>query len=257
MRELKLKLLFSLASEQDFFRLSEGYDYRHYRHLYRLLSEFRAGSVRDAAVRLVKAGMMDKIVRNRQPLFRLTSLGRDQLLKSLPRFKGQRKVWDRIWRIVIFKGVGRDARLAARRLISLGYKRVASGVYLTPLSVSEETKELILAKTWTKEAFVIASRRFIIGDDFELAKNLWDLDKKAQEYADFVSRAETLLKKSRRSLIALQQSKGGFKDVFDDYFRLNLTDPGLPKKLLPPDWQEEKAREVFLRLVELAKTAKI
>jgi DNA-binding transcriptional regulator PaaX len=36
-----------------------------------------------------------------------------------------------------------------------------------------------------------------------------------------------------------------------------MSDPGLPKKLLPPDWQAEKAQELFLRLVELTKTLKL
>ena len=35
---------------------------------------------------------------------------RERLLDELPLYKGQMKVWDRIWRIVIVEGVGKESR---------------------------------------------------------------------------------------------------------------------------------------------------
>jgi len=255
MRILKTKLLFALASEYDFLRKSEGYEYKPYRFLYFRLSEFEKGSVRDAAVRLSREGAIDKIVRSNQVLFRLTGAGRARLLKQIPVYRGQRKVWDRIWRLVIVEGVGDKIRALQAELGRLGYKRVSRGVYVTPLRVSEQTKELFLQKTWTGKAQVIESRRLIVGDDLQLARRLWQLDQTATGYAEFVRVGERLLKMARRNIVLLQQSKGGFKEVFDRYYRLLRQDPGLPKRLLPPDWQAGKAQELFLRLVELTKTA--
>ena len=257
MRKLKQKLLFSLASEQDFFLKAEGYEYKSYQYLYYRLSEFEPGSVRDAAVRLAKTGAVDKIIRNNQARFRLTATGRDRWLKSLAISRGQKRAWDRIWRVVIVQGAGEDWRWLKRQLRGLGYRRVARGVYVTPLAVSDKTKELLIGKTWTNEVQAIESRRLIVGDDWQLARRLWKLDKIGEKYADFVISAERLLKMARRNLILLQQSKGGFKQAFDGYFRLLISDPGLPKKLLPTDWQADKAKELFLRLSQLAKTAGI
>lgn len=257
MRILKKKLLFSLASEIDFFKKAEGYEYKPYRFLYFRLAEFEKGSVRDAAGRLVRRGAVDKIVRNGQARFRLTAVGREQLLRSLAISRGQRRVWDRIWRIVVIGNAGANLRSVQRRLALLGYKRVARGVYVTPLAVSEETKAYFLGKTWTLEVQVIESRRLIVGDDWQLAKRLWRLDEQGAKYAEFVKDAEGLLKMARKNIVLLRQSKGGFKTAFDRYFRLLLTDPGLPRKLLPADWHAEKAGEVFGRLAELAKTAEI
>jgi phenylacetic acid degradation operon negative regulatory protein len=257
MRVLKKKLLFALASEVDFFLRAEGYEYKPYEFLYFRLSEFEKGSVRDAAVRLSRGGAVDRITRNGQAQFRLTGVGREKLLKSLAISRGQKRVWDRIWRTVVVEGLGEDLRLLQRKLRALGYRRVARGVYITPLAVSDKTKELLMEKTWTNKVFVIESRRLIVGDDWQLARRLWDLDKQAGKYADFVRQAESLLKKARRNLVVLQQSNAGFKQVFDRYFWLLFSDPGLPRKLLPDDWQAEKAKELFLRLVELTKTAGI
>jgi len=257
MRTLKQKLLFSLASEKDFLLKTEGYEYKPYQYLYFRLSEYEAGSVRDAAVRLAKTGAVDKIIRNNQARFRLTGVGRSRWLKTLAIARGQKRVWDRIWRIVIVEGAGDDWRWLQRKLGGLGYRRVARGVYITPLGVSDKTKELLMEKTWTNEVQMIESRRLIVGDDWQLARRLWGLDETGVKYADFVIEAERLLKRSRRNLVLLQQSKGGFKQVFDQYFGLLVSDPGLPKKLLPDDWQADKAKELFLRLAELAKTAGI
>lgn len=257
MRVLKTKLLLALASEQDFLRKSEGYGYKSYEFLYFRLSEFEKGSVRDAAARLSREGTIDKIVRGNHVLFRLTGLGRERLLRQIQLYRGQRKVWDRIWRLVIVEGVGDKIRSLQGKLGALGYKRVSRGVYVTPLAVSEQTKQLFLKKEWLGKAQVIESRRLIVGDDLQLARQLWQLDQTASSYAEFVRVAERLLKLGRRNIVLLRQSKGGFKEVFDRYFGLLMSDPGLPKKLLPPDWQAEKAQELFLRLVELTKTLKL
>lgn len=61
----------------------------------------------------------------------------------------------------------------------------------------------------------------------------------------------------RKNFSLLKQSKGGFKTALDKYFNLIVSDPGLPRKLLPPDWQADEAKELFNRLVVLAKTAGI
>jgi len=257
MRTLKLKLLFALASEQDFLRVGEGYKYKPYEYLYLRLAEFEQGSVRDAAVRLASEGAVDKITRDNKVYFRLTGAGRERLLKQIPVYRGQRKAWDRTWRLVIVEGVGDKLRRLQRQLKSLGYKRVSRGVYVTPLAVSEQTKQLFLKKEWLNKAQVIESRKLIVGDDLQLARQLWQLDQTAAGYAEFVRVAERLLKLARRNIVLLRQSKGGFKEVFDRYYWLLKTDPGLPKKLLLPDWQAGKAQELFLRLVELTKTAGI
>lgn len=257
MKLLKTKLLFALASEVDFLKKSEGYEHKGYKFLYFRLSEFEKGSIRDAAVRLSREGLVDKITRNRQVYFRLTGAGRDKLLEKLDIYRGQRQVWDRIWRIVVLKDVEGKSRALQIKLSELGYKRVSRGVYVTPLRVSDGTKKLFLEKQWLGKAQVIESRRLIVGDDLQMARSLWHLEKVGGEYADFVTKSERLLKFSRRNIMLLQQSKGGFKKIFNLYFSLLMGDPGLPKKLLPVDWPAEKAGELFARLALLAKTANI
>lgn len=250
MRLLKKKLLFCLDIGGDL-------EYQSYEFLYFRLVEYEPGSVRDAAIRLEKAGLIDKIVRNNQSYFRLTGLGKEQLVKSLNLFRGQQSVWDRIWRLVIVNDAQGQSRVLESGLRALGYKRVTRGVYVTPFKVSGPTKQLFLDHKWQNMAQIIESRRLVLGDDQQWARRLWKLDQTSTAYFEFVNFSERLLKMGRKNFSLLKQSKGGFKTALDKYFSLIVSDPGLPRKLLPPDWQAEEARELFNRLVVLAKTAGI
>lgn len=250
MRLLKKKLLFCLDSGGEL-------EYESYEFLYFRLSEYEPGSVRDAAIRLEKAGLIDKIVRNNQAYLRLTGLGKEQLVKSLNLSRGQQSVWDRIWRLVIVTDIQGQSRAMESGLRALGYKRVTRGVYVTPFKVSEQTKQLFLEKKWQSMVQIIESRRLILGDDQQWARRLWKLDQTGTDYFEFVNFAERLLKMGRKNFSLLKQSKGGFKTALDKYFKLIVSDPGLPKKLLPPDWQADAAKELFNRLVVLVKTAGI
>ncbi len=249
MKLLKTKLLFSLGSEEG------EAEYKNYDWLYFRLSEFDEGSVREAATELVKAGAVDKIVRGNKALFRLTANGKEQLESQLRLNRGKQKVWDRIWRVVILTNPGSEARCLAKELGHLGYKRVSRAVYVTPFSVSEETRQLFWQTKWQNKGEVIESRRLIVGDSLQLAKNLWNLESKTREYHDFVNLCERLLKIARQNIMLLKQPKLGFKLVLDRYFGLIKADPGLPKKLLPADWEAEEAKELFSRLVSMTKTA--
>src|SRR3989344_7868301 len=253
MKLLKKKLLFALNSQAEI-------GYHPYDFLYFRLSEFESGSVRDAVVRLISVGAIDKLTRNNRVEMRITSVGQQLLMGAIapsdPPAGGESR-WDGRWRIVVLNGVKNQHHSLLKGLKSLSYRRVARGVYVSPLTVSNATRQLFLDKTWTQLAQIIESRRLILGDDLQWARTLWGLDKLGREYEDFVSLADRLLKISRKNYLLLRQSKGGFKQVFDRYFYLQSADPHLPRQLLPPSWQAEAAKGLFERIVVLAKTAGI
>ena len=253
MKFLKKKLLFSLAFDQP----GQDFAYHAYKYLYFRTSEFEPGSVRDAVNELVSEGLVDKLKRNRQSWFRLTASGREVSLKSLG-LNARQGPWDRHWRLVIITNkIGPALRPLQRHLHRLGYRHLSRGVYISSANVAETTRELLIKNHWLSQVVVVESRRVLGADDQQLARNLWHLERLSGQYLEFITLSERLIKQSRSNLILLQQAKFGFKAVFDSYFKLLLNDPGLPKALLPPDWQADAARELFWRLVELTKTAKI
>lgn len=252
MKLLKKKLLFSLFSDQP----GRDFSYHGYDYLYFRTSEFDRGSVRDAVNELAAAALVDKLARNRRSWFRLTALGGEVFLKET-RQKPVKEPWDRRWRLVIVSQIGASLRALQRQLKNLGFRRFSRGVYLVPANVSEAAKELLVKAQWQNQVTLIETRQLVSADERQLARNLWHLEKLGGQYDQFITLASRLLKQSRTNLMLLQQAKFGFKAVFDAYFRLVLADPGLPQALLPPDWPAAAAKDLFFRLAELAKTAKI
>lgn len=252
MKILKRKLLLSLSIPIDFFKTGEGYQYKPYKFLYFLLQSFRLGSVRDAIGQLIKSGEADKIVRNNVPFFRLTGAGRERLLSFFPIFTGQSRVWDKKWRIVI--GAPRSLRL---KLKDVGLKKLSSGVFITPLPVSDKIKNCLLEENLLGKVTVIESRKILSGDDKNLAKEIWKLERSVKEYLDFIKQCRSLLRKINVEKRLIRQDRKMVVDLFNSYFSLLSNDPGLPKKVLPDDWPGDFARNFFLNIFERLENEKL
>jgi len=196
---------------------------------------------------LVKSGEVDKIVRNNVPFFRLTGMGRERLLSFFPISIGQSRVWDKRWRIAI---VSSKFKVKSSKLKEFGFKRLARGVYITPMAVSEELKSYLLEENLLGKVTVIESRRLIGSDDKNLAKKIWKLEEIIEKYSSFIKGCESLLKKIRSQKRLGVREKNEVKELFNDYFLLLSVDPGLPKKVLPSDWPADFGREVFLKIFE-------
>jgi len=269
MKLLKRLILFTLASETDFFNQSEGFEYKVYHYLYDRLTNYQQSSIRDAILQLVDSGEVDKITRNAIPLFRLTSRGRDRLLSFFTISIGQKRVWDRIWRIALLhseKKSGGGKRKADKRkqkvedrkasrqlrrgLEKLGFKQLSRGIYVTPLPISAKLREFLLANDFLHKLTVIESRKLLVGDDEQLANHIWQLNSLIESYTKFISRANQLLMLFKQQKSLLTKEKKAFSALLTFYFSLLEKDPGLPKKLLPADWPADLAKERFLKLGE-------
>lgn len=265
MKLLKRLILFTLASEIDFFNKTEGFDYKTYRFLYERLMAYQESSIRDAVLQLVSLGEVDKIVRNEAPLFRLTSRGRDRLLSFFILSIGQKRVWDNIWRVVLLglevgnkKLIGRKNKLRVKELnqlrklkaglSKLGFRKFSRGVYLSPLPISARLREYLLDNNASASTIVIESRQILVGDDQQLAKEIWQLTKIEEKYRFLISRIEQLLRVLKSKKVLNNKEKTNFSAILTTYFSLLENDPGLPKKLLSPDWPLDLVKEKFLKL---------
>lgn len=266
-------VLFVLASEEDLLSRPESFNYKDYSYLYWRLSGYEESSIRGSVLQLVATGEVDKIVRNNTPLYRLTSQGRDRLMSLFPISIGQKRVWDRIWRIALIKGVSgsslrikgssakkkeRESRLGCltdlreirRGLRGLGFKKLSSSVYITPMPVSVKIKEFCLKNKFINaQIAVIESRRLLIGDDKQIAKNIWDLERINALYHEFIRNVNKLLKVFRQKKVLSVREKKQFSLILSTYFSLLKQDPGLPKRLLEADWPADLAQTQFLKLV--------
>lgn len=260
MKLLKRKILFILASEADFFSKGEGFEHRPYKFLYERLGSYSRSSIRGAALQLVEAGEIDRIIKNDLALFRLTARGRERLLSFFPISIGQKKAWDRTWRIAVIspvkpnskqkKELANKIRTLRRSLRKKGFKKFSRGIYFSPLQISKDIKEYLLKNDLLSLTTVIESRDLLVGDNAQLAWQLWKLDKLAEDYNRLIKRVEELLMVLKRQKKLSNKSKIQFSALLSTYFSLLEVDPGLPKKLLPAGWPVDTVRQCFLKLAE-------
>lgn len=268
MKLLKRLILFTLASEIDFFNLKEGFAYQTYSYIYNRLINYQPSSIRDAVLKLVEAGEIDKITRNAAPFFRLTSRGRERLLSFFTISIGQKRVWDRIWRIALLHSEKKtdkketkkqkaeeekESRQLRRGLEKLGFKQLSRGIYVTPLPISAKLREFLLTNDFLHKLTVIESRKLLVGDDEQLANHIWQLDSLIESYNKFISCTDQLLRVFKQQKGLLTKEKKTFSALLTFYFSLLKKDPGLPKKLLSADWPADLAKERFLKLGERVK----
>lgn len=264
MKLLKRRILFTLASEQDFFIKSEGYGYYPYSQLYSRLIPYQESSIRDGILQLVEFQFVDKIVKDGVPIFRLTSRGRDRLLSFYTISIGQKKVWDGIWRIALLEPAAsnrshkgnktnwedlNELRKLKRELSKMGFRPFSRGVYISALPISAKLREYLLNTKAGSKITVIESRQILVGDNRQLAENLWRLNLLEKAYRELITRMGLLLIQIKVKKILNYQIKKEFSAISSTYFSLLETDPGLPKKLLRVDWPLDLVKEQYSRLV--------
>jgi DNA-binding transcriptional regulator PaaX len=250
MKLLKLKILFALANDVDLFSAKEGFLYFSYLRLYWRLAEYVDSSVRDGISQLVSTGHVMKIKRRSRPNFRLTEVGREELLARFP-LSQRRGRWDRTWRLVVVdssKTQSSEVRWLRQRLRDLGCLNLERGVYITPHNISKDIKSMLVQKSLLGGVTALEAKKFIVGDDRAFAATAWSLDELVSFYQKFIGDTNKLIREVRSTKELTQRLKKEFISVFNRWFNVLQKDPGLPSQLLPSDWGFEEAKVNYLKL---------
>ncbi len=250
MRLLKRKLLFVLTSDVNLFETNEAFSYWDYPALYWRLSEFKPVSVRGAVNGLIKSGTVTRIVRDGEPKFRLTAVGRDQLLAIFPVSQGRRR-WDRTWRVIILnRGVlsQRELRRLRISLREMGFVALEAGVFVSPMAESGLVKRRLVEINLMRAVTMVETKRFVIGDDRAFAERVWNLDKIVQAQKNLISQSVRVLEEIIRAKTLTDRQKIAYRQLLFEWWKLLLGVPGLPLKLLPGDWPHLETLELMVRL---------
>lgn len=194
----------------------------------------------------LKTGYIQKIVKNGEVYYRLTGQGENQIVRDFPLMALRKKPWDRKWRIVVFDipEKSRKTRNYLRaKLCELGFGMLQESVWISPFDILDDLREYIKNINLEENVFVFMAGRAFIGDEKNLAKNIWRLENINQKYKDTISKWQEkeakLLGKERQKLI---------KKIKDGFLEILINDPLLPKELLPNNWSGEKARRLIKSL---------
>lgn len=207
--------------------------------------KFRKQSFYESVSRMVKTGYIEKIVKNDEPYLRLLSAGKEKLIRDFPILELQGRKWDGLWTIVVFD-VAEASRykrdLLRNKLLELGFGMYQRSVYISPFDFTEDLKEFI--EHYQLLNVQVFRAKEMIGEKREgrIAK-IWQLEKLNKGYEKFIEEAEKVgqLPKGKSRENKLRQLRNFYLDIL-------LSDPFLPKELLPKDWLGGKARKIILSL---------
>lgn len=248
MRELKRRLLWVLASDVNPAETAEAFSYWSYQQLYWRGGEFAPVSVRGAIRGLIKSGEVARIVRDGDPRFRLTAVGRDRLLAWWPK---RDKAWDKTWRMVVLdRGVLNQAYLRKLKglLGEFGFVSLEVGVFVSPTAKSQELRPRLMDLNLARAVIMVETKRFVVGDDRAFAAATWGLDEWVAKYQKVISRSESLLNEVIRKKTLTNQDKSAYNSINFEWMGLLAGVPKLPYKLLPSDWPHLKAVELMVKL---------
>lgn len=221
--------------------------------------------------RSLKTGEIEKVVKRGELYLRLTTSGEEKIIRDFPMFSLQKSRWDRKWRIVIFDiaEVSRQIRdLLRLKLKELGFGMLQESVWITPHDIILDFREFLKEKGLGNYVYVMEVSHLLAGDPQALAKRVWKLEKVNEDYEDILEGIKKLKQmyikhndrvKEYQAKIRVKAQKG-VEDRFESkvkkikrklkeqYLGVLLTDPCLPKELLPQDWLGDLMRKEIYKL---------
>ncbi|WP_235897634.1 PaaX family transcriptional regulator [Neoaquamicrobium microcysteis] len=193
------------------------------------------GALRTAMSRLAGDQWVTRERQGRNSFFSLDEHGRHAFDLATRRiYAAGPPAWDGKWTVAIAppgaNGAGGD-------LADLGFVRINGGVFLRP-----ETADAPDASGELAGMLVVHGESAEHPDNF---RALWPSQEIAEAYRAFIERFRLLLDalEGGASLVPLDAIAARTLLVHD-WRRIVLRDPGLPARLLPPDWPAEEARAI-------------
>ncbi|GAB3439353.1 PaaX family transcriptional regulator C-terminal domain-containing protein [Phycicoccus ginsengisoli] len=224
-------------------------------------------AVRSALTRLKRRGIVESERRDGVAGYALSRYAGQVLELGDRRIFAPRPESERDWVVVVFSvpESERQRRHTLRaRLSWLGFGTVASGVWIAPGHLAQDTREALLAEGLEAYVDLFRAEYLAFGDPADKVSQWWDLDTLEQLYDEFLDAHEPALRRwQAASRSAGAPSAGAPSDAgapagpeaFADHLRaltawrrLPYLDPGLPTDLLPEGWSGTRAAETFFTL---------
>lgn len=215
---------------------------------------YRKGTAQVTVWRMLRTGDIEKVIKNGEAYFRLTSRGVKKVTRDFPLIRLQRKKWDGLWRIVIFDIPVVHNQLRDRlraKLEELGFGMFQESVWMTPYDLAREISEFIQSQGLEEFVYVFVSPLDFVKDKKALVEKIWKVEKIDGFYQDWIEDWEEKSKGiSEKKLRDLAQ------EFCSSYLEIVAVDPFLPKELLPDNWMGNKARSLFKKLSEVVAARK-
>ncbi|WP_213455085.1 PaaX family transcriptional regulator, partial [Rhizomonospora bruguierae] len=167
---------------------------------------------------------------------RFLDLGASRILA----FTGTQPAWDRRWLLILARVADGDRagrHLLHTRLQWAGFGRPSPGVWISTHTDRIKEAEIILQEAGARDHAQVFLSEYVGGAELpSLVRQAWDLDEIARGYEAFI---EAFSRQPASDPIAR------YTQLMHHWRRLPLTDPALPRQLLPDTWSGLRAVRLF------------
>jgi phenylacetic acid degradation operon negative regulatory protein len=221
-----------------------------------LLAEFdvNPSGARAALSRLSIRGLLVGTKDGRNTSYRVAD-GFRSLLPYGPihtrRFAKPEPQWDGMWTMVAFT-VPEDQRrlrpMLRARLQSLGFAPLYDGLWVSPHGADKEL-DVALQIAPPQSCTVIRAAELPARARLAVA-SAWNLDELGQSYAEFIRTFRPLLRRLHSGRTGSTEALVSRTRANYRWFVFAVTDPDLPKALLPTKWPRATAHDLYVDLVD-------
>lgn len=230
--------------------------------LIRALAEFGVSErlVRTSVFRLAKDGWLQSQQLGRRSYYSLTDTGRERFEQATHRIYGAPvDHWDGQWCLLLLSALDTPTKETVRRECGwLGFGPMSANVLAHPAPDLADL-DVTMRRLGVAETLVVLRGQTIRGDTAmrELARASWNLDDIDTRYAGFVRRFRPVSDALGRS--ATLTAKQAFiirTLLIQEYRKILLRDPQMPKAMLPANWHGTIAyrlcRDLYRAIFEAA-----
>lgn len=212
-------------------------------------------AVRSSISRLKRRGLLAASRRDGNAGYALTDAAREILADGDARIFGRRRATAADgWVLVVFSvpESKREKRHTLRtQLARLGFGTVAPGVWVAPGHLVDELSDVLRRLRLDAYVELFRGEHLPFGEPAATVRSWWDLDALRRLSSEFLDRNEPVKARwARRREPDPEPAFADYVRLVTDWRRLPYADPGLPLDLLPPNWDGERAAELFAELAE-------
>jgi phenylacetic acid degradation operon negative regulatory protein len=217
--------------------------------------KFKRHNFRRVIERSIRTGDIERIVKKDEVYLRLTSTGKGTIVRDYPLLSLAKQKWDGKWRVVIFDIAEinkRTRNLLRAKLKELGFGMLQESVWVSPHDFGKDVAEFFESQKLDKYAFLLEVTTLVAGDRNFLVDKIWHLQDLNNEYQKILGQITKLNNwyvalndRIKQSPSYLAKFEERLKKIREKYLQILLSDPCLPKELLPEDWAGEKVRDIL------------
>lgn len=208
-------------------------------------------AVRSAISRLKKRGILVGERREGVAGYALSEYGASVLAEGDRRIFRREEPQEADWVLAVFSvpESERDKRHALRsRLSWLGFATIASGTWIAPAHVAEDTRMVLARDGLDRFVELFHADHLGFGDVVALVGQWWDLSGIDARYREFIDNCHPLMSCWESRPRPVEHAAEAFADyvrVLTTWRQLPYLDPGLPPTLLPAEWSGAAAASLF------------